>query len=447
MTLPVNSALRTVVVVAGQAFPPIVSANLHRVLAWARYLPQFGWKPIILTLPVNYRSPQDADSSLLRAIPEGTEVRRIPPLLLKRAPARSSSPPGRQEKRRVSRSIRRAALGAARNVKNQLILPDARLTWVPVALRDVRRIWKAQPFDALLTTSRENSNHLVGWRASVFPGMPWVADLQDPWQSSWDVGSGTTRWLNRQLGRHVLRAATHFTVMSPSIGHALSEKYGAPRGRITVITNGFSPRQRDSLEPRSPHSDRVIITHTGRFYGRRSPRPLLAAAERLANAHPGVAQRLEIRLVGDFDVQVMKEISRYRSAPWLKLIPPVPHEEALRHQDEADLLLLITGEDWNALPGKIFEYLAIGKPLLAVCAAESDTARLVHELAAGAVLDPGDPDGIDVFLLDLLSGRVKLTLPSDFSRRVQRFTWKSVVGGMAAVLDDVTSRHARAYPA
>jgi len=440
--------LENVAVVAGLAFPPSNTANTHRILAWTRYLPEYGWNPIVLTLPVDYRPESERDMTLLERIPPTTEIRRLAPLLFTRLPRNklmyASIDGAHASESRLS--LRQEAWRRLARLKSSILLPDTRLLWVPVALREISRLFSDRQIQILVSTSRENSSHLVGLLARSRIGIPWIADFQDPWESPWHgPSSGIQATIHRKLGESVARRATHFIATSWSIRRQLID-YGADAQSISLITNGFDPLPESAIRSRPHSGESVTIVHTGRFYGRRTPKSFLKAVSQLVRRREGLATRLRVLLVGDIHIQSAAEIRPFAEEKWLRFMPSVPHEEALSLQMTADVLLLIPGEESLSVPGKAFEYIRTGRPILALCSEESDTGQLLKRVGSGVLAPPDDVRSITRAFEQVLGLGTGTSKSPGLDRRALQYAWKQVVGELAGVLDHVSAPHHRGTP-
>lgn len=424
---------RRVAIIAGTSFPPIASASIHRVLAWVRYLPGCGWESEVFTLPLDYRREDELDRSTLELIPNDGRVRRIAPIWPRRIP-RSRTVNAQIAGSEVS--AQPLGWAAASVLKKAFLIPDARILWVPPAFASLTASHWKRPFDAVLSTSQQNSSHVAGLLASRFLHLRWVADLQDPWRSPWVSPNPLLQErVDRAIARAVLRRSNAITVISTNVRRSLEQGYGAPPSKIEVIPNGFEP---SASEPRKSRdgADRFTIVHTGRFYGRRTPALFLRTVDSIVRRHPEIAARLLVRFIGSFDDASAAAVAPYAARSWLEVVKPVPHADSLGAQAGADLLLLIPGEDSMSMPGKIFEYLNAERPLLCLASDDSDAAMLLRELNTGVVIHPSDSESLERYLLAALD---KETPETEATRvpELSRYTWPSTVARMGEVLERV----------
>jgi glycosyltransferase involved in cell wall biosynthesis len=427
---------RRVAIIAGTSFPPIASASVHRVLAWLRYLPRCGWEPEVFTLPLDYRPEKELDRSLLAVVPNDSRVRRIAPIWPRRIPLRWT---GNAEVGASEVTGQLFGWRAASFVKDGLLIPDTRILWVPPAFASLVAIHRKRRFAAVLSTSQQNSSHVAGLLASSFLHLPWVADFQDPWRSPWRSPMPSLRErVDGVIARAVLRRSDAITVISTNVGLSLEEDYRVPASQIELIPNGFEPSTAD-LEKRPEARDRFTILHTGRFYGRRTPALFLRAVDTVLALHPEIEERLVVRFIGSFDEVSAAAVAPYASRSWLEIVKPVPHADSLRAQAEADLLLLIPGEESMSMPGKIYEYLSTGRPLLCLASDDSDAATLLRELNAGIIVSPDNSAALERHLLAAVGRDRPEHNIVPLAGLNQRYGWPNLVARMGEVLDRIAT--------
>jgi glycosyltransferase involved in cell wall biosynthesis len=258
------------------------------------------------------------------------------------------------------------------------------------------------------------SVHLVGAIAKRATGVRWVADLRDsiahPHRRVESRLVRAKEWTVGRVGRLVARRADGIVAVSDAI--AEEARALGPSGPVRTIANGADFDDFDGLEYR--RSERFRITHTGSFFGKRDPRPFLTA---LAKSGLDV----EARFVGDFR-SADRAWARERGLDdRLSLVPYAPRREALKLQRDSEALLLLipeaAGRGKGVLSGKVFEYLAAERPILALVPPEGAAAELIRETGAGVVVAPEDVDGIAAALGGLESewrgGRLDGTPLSD----------------------------------
>jgi len=281
----------------------------------------------------------------------------------------------------------RAKVGASR-----LLVPDASVTWNLTAIPAAVRIVHREGIDAVITTSPPGSIHFVGAAAKQATGARWLADLRDPLVANphrrADTAATRARQAaNQQLARLVARRADAISCVSDAIAEEIRDLDA--RGIVRTIANGCDFEDFAGLE--YGPSKRFRITHAGSFFGKRDPRPFLQAL------HDSGVDAVA-RFVGDFRSSDRDWADSLGLGDRLELIPYAPRGESLRLQRDSEALLLLVpdagGRGRGVLSGKVFEYLAAGRPILAVVPPDGAAAELIRQTGAGVVVAPGDVEGI-----------------------------------------------------
>ncbi len=405
-------------------FPPAGGGGVQRPLKLAQYLPALGIETHVLAPDDPKWVHRDPD---LR-VPTQAWVHR----------ARYLGPRARRpaEELRAAAGVERA-LVQAQVTARRLLLPDASVSWnltaIPAAIRIVRR----EGIDAVVTTSPPGSVHLVGAAVQRATGARWIADLRDPLVANQQRRADTTatrarQATNERLARLVAGRADAISCVSDAIAEEM-RALGA-RGVVRTIANGcdFDDFAGLDYEP----SPRFRITHAGSFFGKRDPRPFLQA---LSDSELDIVARF----AGDFRSTDREWADSLGLGDRLELIPYAPRAESLRLQRDSEALLLLVpdagGRGKGVLSGKVFEYLAAGRPILAVVPPDGAAAELVRETGAGVVVAPDDVDGIRDALRDLQARHVNgglsaVELPDEARERLSR---QARVEEMAALVREV----------
>jgi len=373
-------------------WPPNAGAGVYRWLKFARYLPRHGWQPVIYT-PENPQLVAE-DPDLLRDVPPEAEVIkrpiREPYGLYKRLTGRKGE---RIHTAFLSESKRRTSLmeRIALRVRGELFIPDARVGWVKPSIRFLTGYLKEHPVDAVVTTGPPHSMHLIGLGLKKALGVRWVADFRDPWTNidfyeQLKLSARADR-RHRALEAEVLKTAD----LTLAVGWTLADELRALGAkRVEVITNGYDPA--DVPSPPEPVDEAYSLVHVGSLTATRDAPELWKALKQLCDADPEFARKLVLRFVGPVDRTVMDSIEAAGLGGRVERIGSVPHAEAMRHMQRARVLLLLLNDTPNAkgiLTSKLFEYLSVGRPILAV--GGGDVERVLgapHVVQGRDQLDP-----------------------------------------------------------
>jgi len=404
-------------------FPPAGGGGVQRPLKFATHLPELGIETHVL-------APDDP-----KWIHRDEEL--VPPTLAWVHRARYLGPRGRKpaEELHGTRGLERIGRHA-RLAGRRLLVPDENVSWNLTAIPAAIRIARAEGIDAVLTTSPPSSVHLVGAAVKRAVGIPWIADLRDSLASHPHRRAESVIVRAKETGEHavarlVAGSADAIVGVSEAIVEEMRQR--EPRGPVVHISNGSDFDDFAGLE--YTRGTRFRITHTGSFFGKRDPRPFLTA---LARVDDVVA-----RFVGDFRSADREWAETLHLGDRLELIPYAPRRRALELQRDSEALLLLIpeagGRGRGVLSGKVFEYLAAERPILAVVPPDGAAAELLRETGAGVVVAPDDVDGIERELSALRdawqSGDLAATpLDDEWRRKLSR---RTRVEELARLLDEL----------
>lgn len=421
-------------------WPPSGGGGVHRNLKYAKYFRDFGWEPVIYTAQdADYPSE---DQSLFKDVPEGIQVLKQPiwePYKLYRKLVGI-----KKDKKIYSGFIsENKKMGFKQRLsvwlRGNFFIPDARKFWIKPSIRYLVQQLKEHPVDAIISSGPPHSMHLIGLGIHKQLGIPWVADFRDPWTNIdfYDQLMLTARAdrKHKRLEREVLQKADQVVTVS---WHWADDfrKLGAPDTQ--VITNGFDPE--DFEFEGEPSPDEFSIAHIGSLNKDRNPPVLWAALQELCVEIPSLKKRLVIRLIGNTDISVKTELEKLGLMDNADFQGYMPHKEVLKQQKSAQVLLLLLNNTPNVLgvvPGKLFEYMATGRPILAIGPSAGDSARILRESGAGVVCGFEAKDEIKAALRDLYE-RFQAGHLEGGGSGIERYSRKSITGDMAVVLDRIT---------
>ena len=432
------------VLIVAYYFPPSGGPGVQRVLKFAKFLPEFGWQPAVLT--VQDGDYPARDESMLAEIPAGLAVHRTP-ILEPYAIYRSLTGKKRGAAVDVNTNYRpgtKVPLSekVAQGIRGALFIPDARVGWLVHGLPTGVRIARQWGADLIYSSSPPYTCALLGRGIARRVKRPWVFELRDPWTGflSAPVRHGPSKALDRHLERSCVRDAARVVVAWKGIERDLVGKYpDIDTGHFRLIENGFDP---DDLADAQPiRFDRFTVVYTGSMYGVRNPDTYLKAVARLLETGRARADEIRTVFVGRFGDEVRAMFHRPELKGTVEEVGHRPHAESVRYTLGASALLLVVDDvagSEGIVPGKVFEYLGARRPLLAI-APEGDVADLVRRTNAGVVVDRHDIDTMADTLAGWLdehrkNGRVTFRGRDD---EIDRLSRRGRTGQLAQAFDEV----------
>ena len=363
-------------------WPPAGGPGVQRWLKFVTYLGQFGVEPTVF-VPENAHYPL-TDEAFLSEVPENVTVVKFPI----KEPYRFAKWISKNKTKTISSGIITEKQPSLLEklmlfVRGNLFIPDARVGWVKPATSFLKQYLKEQEINTIVTTGPPHSLHLIGMQLQKAIGVRWIADFRDPWTTihyhkSLRLTAASAK-KHKALEQEVLTSADEVVVTSAGTKKEFSAITDTP---ISVITNGY-----DATEERVPVPDeKFSLVHIGSLLSNRNPEVLWKVLSELNQENADFAEQLQITLAGAVSEEVKQSLDAYGLSSFLKDAGYVAHEKALQMQRNAQVLLLIEmnrPETKVILPGKLFEYLKAGRPILALGPDGSDMEAIISETNTG----------------------------------------------------------------
>ena len=424
-------------------FPPSRDIGAHACEQIARYFPIYGWHPVVLTRPKHLIESFDAQHQ--RPFP-GTivEASLFPHPLgfyrwVKRSVgARVSLPAPSPSDAQVSD----APPGRLRRwILSLLHTPDIYTGWLlPATIAGLRAI-RRQSITHIISSGPYWTNHLVGLALARLTGLTWTAHYRDPWNQvpQRKPVSAVSSAIERYMERLVIRRANSVVCVTETHARMLRQEFpGQPAHKFTAIPNGYDGAEWEALKSPQPTHDRFVITYPGTFsMGTRSPRPLFRALRDLIDAREIDAADVRVELFGDCEraegLSVRDMASHYGIGDIVDVGPPVSRAQTLDRIRRSHLLLLLA-EGWALqIPGKTYEYLRAGRPILALTS-EGALADLLRRTGGAWIANPADVSAISGAILDAYRAwKKKEAAPAPDAALVASFDRRSLAGRYAAL--------------
>lgn len=388
-------------------FPPSGGPGVQRVLKHIKYLPEFNWNPIVLTVE-NGQFPA-IDESLLKQIPPKTIIYRtdiFEPHDLYRFFT------GKKKGTAIDVNVIKKEgqkLGFREKISEFIratfFIPDGRAFWIYSSKKVVNEIIEKHKIEIIYSSSPPYTCSIIARNIKRNRSIPWVAGFRDPWT---DFISAPKRWflpkaIDKAMEFSVFNEADAIEVAWEGIMKDALKKYPKiDKNKFFHIPNGFDSDDYPKLNYQK--NERFTITYTGSMYGRRNPLSFLKALKNLIHSNSIKPEQIKIRFIGRFGVEVEAMFEQFPYKESLEILPYIPHNQSIEYLLRSDALLLIVDESKESeeiVPGKVYEYLGTKKPIIAVAPQESAISKLLNECGSGYIAHQTEIDKIEQIIKTL----------------------------------------------
>lgn len=436
------------VLIVAYYFPPAGGAGVQRILKYAKYLPQYGWQPHILTVPPE--SHEVKDETFLDELPECAVIRHakiFEPYDLYRKLT------GNKNKYIDVNSIKKEGRKKsftekfAEFVRSAFFIPDARMFWRINAVREGVRFIRECGIDAIYSSGPPYTCELIGRDIKRKTGLPWITGPRDPWTGyiSAPERPFPARNIDRAFERSVWREADAADAAWPGIIEDAISKYPeleARRDHFFHNPNGFDP---DDYPPStSTETGRFVLTYTGSLFGKASPEFILKALEKLVSAGKIKLEDFLFRVIGRYgDIErSMLEKTSVRDS--VEMLPYLPHKKSVEYLMKSDaLLMLCSGTDYTEyiVPGKLYEYMGAGKPIISISPETGKVAEIIRRTGTGKNADETDIDKIAEIFLDFFRAKQAGRSPiNPVEEEIKKYRRDELAKNLAEILSKITEK-------
>jgi glycosyltransferase involved in cell wall biosynthesis len=436
------------VLVIAYYLPPAGVVGVYRTLKFMKYLPDFGWQPVALTVS-NGKFPT-YDASLVDLIPEGVPVHRCRAFELFNMGL--NKPADDPPKRTLWRRIR----GRMFQVWNSLCLPDANVTWVPNATIHALRLIRRENIRHVYISGKPFSSFLIGCLVKRFSGAKLLVDYRDPWTQNitYYHRSPLHSWWDKKLETYVVRTADIVIANTRHNNARMIEEFGEGQkeDKFRTIHNGFDRADFDGAE--TDGDGRFTITYAGGFYfsigsdySRQagdtimrtySPLYFFDALEKLFQRRPDIKMGMRVNFMGHLGHGYDPIIAEKGLDGVVNRLGYIDYDEhiAVLKNSSALLLVLSRGEKSRGwIPSKFFQYLGSGNPILGLVP-EGEVRTIIEEARAGVCVEPDDVDAIAGAVERMFDLHAAGELKSQRDEaEVAKYERRHLTGLLAAALD------------
>ena len=406
-------------------WPPSGGAGVQRWLKFSKYLPEYGWQPVILTVDPEYAAYPVTDYSLIADLPDSLKVYTTPSIdYFSYFKKNKTNIPSAGFANNLDNTFKGKFL---RFVRGNFFLPDPRRGWNSYAFKKACELIETEGIKNIITTSPPHSTQLIGLKLKKkYPSIKWTADLRDPWTDIYYYKQFYPTILSKAVDlrfeKNVLKNADKIFTVGPSLKTLFSSKIKGLEDKIEVITNGYDGSDFKDILKKSP--SRFTITYVGTLSDIYPVEGLISAVNSLD---------LLLRFVGTVSEKTRIMLEENIPAESLEFQPYVTHDESIKFMMSSSLLLLIIPlhqSNKSIITGKLFEYLATGLPILCLGPVGGDADEIIKRCKAGKTIVYYDTEKISTFLSDIREN----PLLSD-GLTIRSFSRLNLVKRIAEVLD------------
>jgi hypothetical protein len=416
-------------------WPPAGGPGVQRWLKFVKYLPDFDIQPIVY-VPENPTYPI-VDKGLLSEVSDKAivlknkifEPYQLAGFLSKKETKKISSgiiPAAKQQS-----FLERTLLW----VRGNLFIPDARFLWVNPSVKYLKEYIQEHKIDTIVTSGPPHSLHLIGLKLKQSLNINWYADFRDPWTTigyhkSLKLSSYADK-KHKQLEKSVLNGADCIIVTSKTTKAEFKLLTHTP---IEVITNGYDVENvtKQSLD------EKFTMAHIGSFLSDRNPKVLWEVLQELIAENTLFATHFQLKLIGKISQEILDSIANYNLMDYRNNLGYVSHIEAIQHQRKSQVLLLIeidSPETRSIIPGKLFEYMASERPIVAIGPKDSDFAEIITSTNTGVFFTYNEKERLKMTIISYFELYLEKKLQV-YPVGLQQYSRKSLTKQLASLITE-----------
>jgi glycosyltransferase involved in cell wall biosynthesis len=368
-------------------FPPDASGGVPRTVKFIKYLDRLDWKCTVIAPEWGSDRPDGEIGGFAASIPPDTEIIRVGV--------------GGSDHGSTWTAFRRLPLlwrieGMTRRLSE---FPDEFTGWSRQVLPVAKRILSARHYDVIYSTSPPVTSHAIALRLTTEFGVPWVADFRDPWTDNSIAYGRPPHWrrqLDLRLERRICSTANRVIANTATNRATLVAKHDVAPEKIMTITNGYDEEDFEGVDGRPPN-DRFRISYIGSFYSTYNPTAFLMALKQFLLQEPSA--RVVLTLAGGSCEWAAKHIDDPNLVARLELLGQLPHRNVFSLLAASHLLLHTYPQGIPySVPGKLYEYLRSGRPIVAICDRPSEVASILERTRRGRAFRPNEVEELAGYL-------------------------------------------------
>ena len=418
-------------------WPPSGGAGVQRWLRFSKYLPRFEWEPVILTVDPSYAAYPVTDDSLLSGLPSSVKIYKTPATdffsIYKKNKSKIPSAG-------FANSAENTLLGKLmRFVRGNFFIPDPRRGWNKYAFKKASAIIESEGISHIITTSPPHSTQLIGLKLrKKYPGIKWIADLRDPWTDIYYYSQFYHTFIAREIDRgyekKVLKEADCVITVGKSLKSHYSQMIPGIDNKIEVITNGYDEDDFEGYV--STETTKFTISYIGTLS---DSYPIAGFLDALKMPDED-SSNFHLKFVGTTSPKQKELILSKIEKSSVEFVPYVDHNKAITYIYNSDLLLLIIPDhksNKSIITGKVFEYIASGKPIICLGPVDGDAGDIITSGKSGKTFGYNDQKGIADYIKESFhnwESGINNLAPNDL---IQNFSGKSLTAKLVQVIQQI----------
>lgn len=409
-------------------FWPTHSGGTIRIAKLIKYLPEYNWEGVVLSRKLDEMKRFEVINSTLIY---RTNAFDLPKYYQKLKKNRKASV------KKITVEVGQTIESTNNRLADNFFVPDVNIFWAIGAFFRLRKIIKKEKINVLYSSSPLASSHIIVllYRKFFSKSIKWIVEFRDPWTFNPFISKKPylLNKLDHLLEKMVIKSCDSIIVTSEEYKEEFLKKYSfLNTNKISYIPNGFDAQDFEGLH-KSNNNEKTTIVHTGNFYGKRSLKPFLEALTIIWEEYPKFRNSLKFVQYGTIDPEGALYNLNFPNS-FVEIIDNIPHRESLQQTINADWLLLVPGPGNGTMPGKLYEYLATGNPIIAL-ADEGPAKKIINDLNIGYVTNTDDITKIKNILVEILLAKSNFRAESLINTKIHKFERKNIANQVSKVLN------------